>query len=109
MRELVSRLLEFAAGPLRGHGSWRFWAAPEGLLGASWRLLGAFLGPLGGSFEALGGSWGVLGPLDGSWVLSCSFLAAPGRLWAPLGGVLGPLWAGPGGVLGTSGQLLGAS
>ena len=62
MRELVSRLVKFAAGPLRGHVSWRFWAAPEGLLGASWRLLGSFLGPLGGSFEALGGSWGVLGP-----------------------------------------------
>ena len=41
MWELVSRLVKFAAGPLRGLVSWRFEAAPEGLIGASWRLLRA--------------------------------------------------------------------
>ena len=72
------------------------------------RLLRASLGRLGGSSGPLGGSFEAL-LLGGSWVLSCSFLAAPGRLWAALGDVLGPLWAGPGSVLGTSGHLLGAS
>ena len=45
---------------------WGVLAAPGGLRGASWRLL---WGP------------GRLLVLDGSWVLSCSFLAAPGRFW----------------------------
>ena len=72
MRELVSRLVKFEAGHLRGHVSWRFWAAPEaslrhlggpgGLLGASLWLLngpGRLLGRLGGLLAALRGSLGA--------------------------------------------------
>ena len=79
MRELVSRLVKFAAEPLCGHGSCRFWAAPE-----------ASLGPLGGSWAPpwglLAASWGALGTLWGSPG------ASQGAFWgllAPLGALLG--------------------